>query len=71
MHPFAAFGISMLARFIGILAEHFAQWVLHRISDGRADFSDLRGFGESFWQMLAGQLCGRSVRYEEEYEFGR
>lgn len=76
MNQLFAFSVSMVARFVGLLAEHFAQWVLHRIRDGgeaSADFlAELWLFGDCFVQMLAGQLCGRPVqhigRYEEEYE---
>ena len=78
MRQLFVFGISMLARFVGLLAEQFAQWVLHRIRDGGeagADFfAELWEFGAGFLQMLAGQLCGRPVhqsdRYEREYEPG-
>jgi len=75
-----AFGVSMLARFVSLLAEQFAQSVLHRIRDGSeaADFfADLWHFGECFLQMLAGQLCGRPLRQlgrfeeEEEYRYAR
>jgi len=76
MDQLFTFGVGMIARFVGLLAEHFAQWLLHRIRDGREAGADLLAelsqFGEWFLQMLAGQLCGRPAnhfdRYEEEYQ---
>jgi hypothetical protein len=79
MRQLLAFGIGMLARFVALLAEHFARWLLHQIRDGKeagADLlSELRDFGEWFLQMLAGQLCRRPARqfngYESEYDYAR
>lgn len=71
MRQLFAFSISMVARFVGLLAEQFSQWILHRIRDGSeaADLlAELWEFAAGFLQMLAGQLCGRPLREFERYE---
>ena len=64
-------GIGISARFLGMLAEHFAQWVFHEVSEGAEtaceSLSDLLQFGRWFLKMLAGQLCGRSRPRFEGY----
>ena len=69
-------GAGVLARFVGMLAEHFAQWLFHEVSEGAESacesLSELMQFGRWFLRNLAGQLCGRSRRhfsgYEEDYQ---
>ena len=78
MSPWVKFSLAMTARTIGMLAEHFAQWLFHQVSNGAdaaGDFlEDVWEFCQWFLQMTAGQLCGRSSRrngsYEEEWQPG-
>lgn len=72
-------GAGVLARFIGLLADHFAQWLFHEVSEG-ADaaatdsLSQFLEFGQWFIKTLAAQLCGRPRHhfdgYEDEYQPG-
>lgn len=72
-------GAGVVARFIGLLAEHFAQWLFHEVSEGAeaaADsLSEFWEFGKWFVRTLAGQLGGSRSRYhfdryEEDYQPG-
>jgi len=64
-------GAGVIARFAGLLAEHFAQWLFHEVSEGADDsgdsLADLWNFCHWFVRTLAGQLCGRSRRQFDEY----
>jgi hypothetical protein len=72
MHSFLTFGIGVVARFISLLAEQFAQWLFEEVSEGAEgvahSFSALWDFMESFVRSLAGHLSGGSRRRFEEYE---
>lgn len=52
MRQSVLFGIGVLARFLAMLAEHFAQWIFDQTSQGAEAGMDLLGgiweFGESF-----------------------
>jgi hypothetical protein len=64
-------GTGMLARFLGMLAEHLAQWLFHQVSEGAGDacsVTQLQQFARWFLKMLAGQLCGRSRHHLDQYE---
>lgn len=65
-------GTGMVARFLGLLAEHLAQWLFQQVSEGVDDtgysLSQLQQFARWFLKMLAGQLCGRSRHHFSEYE---
>lgn len=69
---------GMGARFLGLLAEHLAQWLFQQVSEGADEaaysLSQLHQFSRWFLRMLAGQLCGRSRhqydQYEEDYQPG-
>lgn len=65
-------GTGMVARFLGLLAEHLAQWLFQQVSEGADDtgysFSQLQQFARWFLRMLAGQLGGRSRHHFSEYE---
>ena len=71
-------GAGILARFVGMFTEHFAQWLFGQISEGEDEigesFSDLCRFFKWFMRTLAAQLGGRSRRrfdeYGDEYEPG-
>jgi len=63
-------GAGVVARFAGLLAEHFAQWLFYEVSEGEegADsLTELWQFCQWFLRMLGGQLCGRSRRQFDEY----
>ena len=64
-------GAGVIARFLGLLAEHLAQWLFHEVSDGSDDtgesFADIVNFCRWFVRTLAAQLCGRSRRQFDEY----
>ena len=76
MHLLLKLGAGVLARFVGMLAEQFAQWLFHEVSEGSDDptrsLSELCHFGRWFVRMVASQLGGRQRRqfdgYEEEYQ---
>jgi hypothetical protein len=82
MTPFFKFGIGMLARLVGIVADNFARWTFQQVSEG-ADagmdlLTDLWDFGQSLLRMLASQLCGRPMRryyddngYDEGWQYTR
>jgi len=64
-------GSGVLVRFVGMLAESFAQWLFHEVSeggDGRESLTDIWEFCRWFVRTLAGQLCGRARRQFDEYE---
>jgi hypothetical protein len=79
MRQLFTLGLGLLARFVALVAERFADWLLHQIRDGRDIGADLLSevwqFWEWFLQILAGQLCGRPAHhfngYEEEYDYAR
>jgi hypothetical protein len=72
VHPLMTFGIGLTARFVALLAEQFAQWVFHRVSEGaEAGFdllAELWHFCRWFLRSTAGDFCGRSGRYRSDYE---
>lgn len=66
-------GAGVVVRFVGLLAEHFAQWLFHEVSEGEGDADSLAGLWQFCqWFLRMRQLCGRSRRqldeYGEEYE---
>jgi len=67
-------GTGVVARFLGLVAEHLAQWLFNQVSEGADDtgysLSQLRQFGRWFLRMLAGRLCGSSGRHFSDYEEG-
>lgn len=71
MHLLLKLGTGVLARFIGLLAEHLAQWIFHEVSDGSDNAGNVLGnfvaFCRWFLRTLAGQLAGRASRRFDEY----
>jgi hypothetical protein len=70
MPRFQKFTIGMLARVLGLIADHFAQWLLHQVSSGGEHglsfLDDVWEFGQALLRMLAEQFGGRSrPRYAE------
>jgi hypothetical protein len=71
-------GTGVVVRFFGLLAESFAQWLFHEVSEGAEDsgesLSDIWNFCRWFVRTLAGQLCGRFRHQfdqsEEDYQPG-
>ena len=72
MQPMLTFGLGLTARVVALLAEQFAQWVFHRVSEGaEAGFDLLAEFGRFcrwFLRSTAGEFCGRRGRYPDDYE---
>jgi hypothetical protein len=71
MPPCIKFSIAVLARTLGLVAEHFAQWLFHQVSEG-AEYGlgfldDVWEFGQALLRMLAEQFGGRSRRRYDEY----
>lgn len=63
-------GAGVVVRFVGLLAESFATWLFHEVSeseDGGDSLTDIWNFCRWFVRTLAGQLCGRSRRQFDEY----
>lgn len=72
MPPFIKFTIGLAARTLGLVAEHFAQWLFHQVSSGAecglGFLDDVWEFGQALLRMLAGQLSGRrSSRRFDDY----
>lgn len=69
-------GAGLLARFLGLLTERFAEWLFQQVSEGAEDagesLADICSFGRWFIQDLAAQLGGRRRRlqYGDDYEQG-
>lgn len=66
---------SVAVRLVGVVAEHYAAWLLRRIGDGAEIgidmLSDLKAFMQSLLAWAAEQLCGRrSLDYEESWHHG-
>lgn len=65
-------GVGLLAKFLAMLAEHLAEWLLHRVSEeveARKEFvEEVWDFVSWFFKSFAGGLCGRSrnLFHEEE-----
>ncbi len=71
MSPFLKFTLGMLARTLGLVAEHFAKWLFHQVSDGAqyglGFLDDLWEFGQALVRMLAEQFGGRSRHRDADY----
>lgn len=68
-------GAGLLARFLGLLTERFAEWLFQQVSEGAEEagesLKDLCTFGRWFIQDLAAQLSGRRrLHCGDEYEQG-
>lgn len=64
-------GSGVLVRFVGMIAESFALWIFHEVSEGAEDsgesLADIWSFCIWFVRRLASQLCGRGGRQFDEY----
>jgi hypothetical protein len=64
-------GTGVIVRFVALLAESFATWLFHEVSEGGEEagesLTDIWNFCRWFVRTLAGQLCGRSRRQFDEY----
>lgn len=76
MKDVVAFSIGVLARLVGLIAERYAGWLLHKVSEGAElgidALTDLREFMQWLLHSAASQLSGgRGYAYGDyEDQFG-
>ena len=66
------FGLGIIARILGVILAHYADWMMHKVAEGadvgRGFVADLGKFARRVLRVFAGQMCGRSIRRYEDCE---